>query len=112
MCIRDSDVNAPASIFSKKVNPVWPDLLFCYDITGYIVDIKAKTTKSLPALYEDDPGESDDEADEWEDGIHEDDEDEGTDNDNDAGDYEDESDEDMPDLEPHEYPTLAIDDMD
>jgi hypothetical protein len=101
------EVMTPASDFSEKVNPVWSDLLFDYGITTYIVDSTAKTTKSLPTLYEDDPGESDDEDDDLEDGGVESELDDG------GGDSEDESDEDMPDLEPHEMiPSMLIDDMD
>ncbi|KAF2446351.1 hypothetical protein P171DRAFT_430514 [Karstenula rhodostoma CBS 690.94] len=107
------EVKTPASIFSKEVKPVWPGLLHVRNITSYIVDLTANTTESLPTLYEDDPGESDDEDDyESEDGMDEDGEQE-SDSDNDGGDSADESDEDMPDLEPYgAVPSILIDDMD
>jgi hypothetical protein len=106
------EVLTPASVFSEKVNPVWSDLQFECDITTYIVDLTAKTTMSLPTLYEIDPGESDDEDDELEDGV---DKDGGVEDevDNVVAGSGDESDEDMPDLEPHELiPNMLIEDMD
>ncbi|OAG05610.1 uncharacterized protein CC84DRAFT_1164095 [Paraphaeosphaeria sporulosa] len=102
------EVKTPASTFSTGVKPVWPDLLFMCDITSYIIDLTANTTKSLPTLYEDDPGESDDEDEESEHGLDEVDKRE-----SDSGDSEDESDEDMPDLEPFEaFPSILTDDLD
>lgn len=83
LCCRDL-VNSSASTFSKKVKPVWPDLLLCSNITSYVVNVETNKFDSLPSLYEHDPGESDDEVDEWEEEI------------------DDEDDEDMPDLEPYE----------
>ncbi|KAJ4353909.1 uncharacterized protein N0V89_005640 [Didymosphaeria variabile] len=115
------EVNTPASIFSKKVKPVWSELLFSCGVACYIVDLTSKTTKSLPSLYEDDPGESDDEDDDWDDGNDEEGEDEESVNKRDTEDYDDESDEDMPDLEPFgaaneldddTIPSVTIDDMD
>ncbi|KAF9733927.1 hypothetical protein PMIN01_08270 [Paraphaeosphaeria minitans] len=97
-----------ASIFSTKVKPVWPDMLSMCEITSYVVDLTANTTKSLPTLYEDDPGESDDQDDDSEHELDEYDEKE-----SDSRDSEDETDEDMPDLEYFEaVPGVLIDDMD
>lgn len=93
------EVKTPASIFSKEVELVWPDLFFDCDITSYIVDLTANTTKSLSKLYDDNLRGSDDENSESELGMDEDDERQ-SDSDNDGGDSGDESDEDMPDLEP------------
>ena len=87
-----NDVASSAITFTRKVQSVWSDLASINHITSYVHEFETQVTKCLPKLYENDPGESDDD-DYWEDEA-----------DDDNGSSEDESDEDMPDLEPHQGP--------